>query len=292
MSRWIAVHRHDIPVDSPLWDRFGGILHNGYHRQLRVNRNRKSHLQVWAYVYPAAVYKWERVQNGARATTPSDFAGYGNLLESLEYGKLSQYALQGVAYRDTQPHHRPTSQRAMYWIDWTQAIEIALATIPATHSQSLTQIDFWFVDLIPDWYRAFEIRGQGSLWQTQVEALIKLLKNLRDVPVIGNVYQGGEFLSLWNSIADGAYFENWLWHWSNGARLSGSVRDRIQSQVQATLQAGKRGVLNVPYLPPSEVEFALTEMRAIVEQHPDLFFSEQKNWTNQRSYLAPSTIRV
>jgi hypothetical protein len=83
------------------------------------------------------------------------------------------------------------------------------------------------------------------------------LRNIADVPVVGNIYQGGAHADAFIQSADGLLFENWLWFWSGGSPLSDSARRTIQQRVERTLaDSSKCVVLHVPAMPAYQVDDA------------------------------------
>jgi hypothetical protein len=94
-------------------------------------------------------------------------------------------------------------------------------------------------------------------FQDQLEVMYKCLRNLANVPVLGNVYQGGVHSDAFLEIADGVIFENWLWFWADGSPLSDSTRRTIQQRVERVLaDPSKCVVLHVPCMPANQVAYA------------------------------------
>ncbi len=286
--RWIAIHRHDLRVeDREGWQRFEGILHNGFRRQLNIlNR----HLRVMptpvfmvSYVYPYALYDAKNLKAG-------DFANWGNLLDDFAQDRIPHI-------HESKPSLRPTPQRIGYWVDWTK-VEIPL--ILSRARSALTPdvrryLKFWFVDNIPDWYSALRRVGSECEFSSQVSAMFRLLRQIHDVPVIGNVYQGGVWLGDFLKVADGAFFEDWQWHWTNGAvLLDERTRQSIARNIALTLEKRKHLWLNVPFLTDPMTAHFRREARAILEKarQVPVMFGEHQNFSKAPTHIPPSTVRT
>ncbi|MFQ3611477.1 MAG: hypothetical protein SNJ72_08290, partial [Fimbriimonadales bacterium] len=99
----------------------------------------------------------------------------------------------------------------------------------------------------------------------------------------------GEFLE----IADGVFFENWQWHWTNGATLLPErTRQAIAQGVEQTLQRHKHLWLNVPFLTEPMVAHFRQEARTLLQRadQSPIMFCEHRNHSNDRSRVAPSTL--
>ena len=116
-------------------------------------------------------------------------------------------------------------------------------------------VAYWMVDNIPEWYGA--CGRNATRFAEQVQAMYKCLRNIADVPVVGNIYQGGAHADAFIQNADGLLFENWLWFWANGSPLSDSTRRTIQQRVERVLaDPSKCVVLHVPAMPAHQVAHA------------------------------------
>jgi hypothetical protein len=116
-------------------------------------------------------------------------------------------------------------------------------------------IAYWMVDNIPEWYAA--CGRDATRFAEQVHALCKCLLNIAEVPLVGNIYQGGAHADAFLQVADGLLFENWLWFWANGSLLSSNTIARIESAIARALSnPSKFVVLHVPAMPAQQVAHA------------------------------------
>jgi hypothetical protein len=231
-AQWWAMHRHDIPVNGD-WSGFAGVVHGGYRRQDAVIR-RYPHMYSVIYTAPFCSISLE-------TNRPLDFPNYGNLLDLYE-GDLPRV---GGEFR--------WSWLRGWWIDWTR-VDID-QIISRWRPYVPRHVAYWMVDNIPEWYNA--CGRDATRFVEQVHALCKCLRNIADVPVVGNIYQGGVHADAFLKVADGLLYENWLWFWANGSLLAESTCRTIQQRVERTLaDPSKLVVLHVPAMPAHQVEYA------------------------------------
>jgi hypothetical protein len=94
------------------------------------------------------------------------------------------------------------------------------------------------------------------------------LRNIADVPVVGNIYQGGAHADAFIQVADGLLFENWLWFWADGSPLSDSTRRTIQQRVERVLEdKPKCVVLHVPAMPAHQVADAQKRVLDMLDRY-------------------------
>jgi hypothetical protein len=142
-------------------------------------------------------------------------------------------------------------------VDWTrvdieQIIERWRPRVPK-------HVRYWMVDNIPEWYDA--CGRDAARFKEQVHVLCKCLHNIAEVPIVGNIYQGGAHADAFLQVADGLLFENWLWFWANGSPLSDSTRRTIQQRVESVLAIpSKFVVLHVPAMPAEHVSYAIEQI--------------------------------
>lgn len=231
-AQWIAMHRHDIPVNGD-WSGFHGVVHGGYRRQDAVIR-RYPHMYSVIYTAPFCSVSLE-------TNRPLDFPNYGNLFDGYD-GDLPR---TGGEFR--------WSWYRGWWVDWTR-VDID-QIIDRWRPRVPQHVAYWMVDNIPEWYGA--CGRNATRFAEQVQAMYKCLRNIADVPVVGNIYQGGAHADAFIQNADGLLFENWLWFWANGSPLSDSTRRTIQQRVERVLaDPSKCVVLHVPAMPAHQVAHA------------------------------------
>jgi hypothetical protein len=242
-AEWWAMHRHDIPVNGD-WSGFHGIVHGGYRRQDAVVR-RYPHMYSVIYTAPFCSVSTE-------TNRLFDFPSYGNLFDGYT-GNLPRTG-----------HEFRWSWFRGWWIDWTR-VDID-QIIERWRPQIPKHVRYWMIDNIPEWYRYLaSIRRR---FQDQLEVMYKCLRNLADVPVLGNVYEGGVHADAFVEIADGAIYENWRWFWANGQPLSASTIARIERSIMKTLEnPAKCVVLHVPAMPQAQIADALSQIREKLERY-------------------------
>jgi hypothetical protein len=239
------MHRFDIPVDGD-WRGFAGVAHGGYQRQDNIIR-RNPGLGLYSVIYtmPFCIVAVD-------SDRPFDFPNYGNLFDGYK-GDLPR---TGREFR--------WSWFRGWWIDWTrvdidQIIERWRPRVP-------NHVAYWKVDNIPEWYDA--CGRDAARFVEQVHALYKCLRNILNVPVVGNIYQGGAHANAFIQVADGLLFENWLWFWANGSPLSDSTRRTIQQRVEGALDdPSKFVVLHVPAMPAYQVEYAQKRILDMLDRY-------------------------
>jgi len=242
-TQWIAMHRHDIPVDGD-WSGFAGVAHGGYRRQDAIIRRNPALYSV-IYVPPFCSISME-------TNRPLDFPSYGNLFDGYD-GDLPR---TGGEFR--------WSWFRGWWVNWTrvdidQIIERLRPQIPK-------HVRYWMIDNLPEWYRHFG--SNIRRFQEQVQVMYKCLRNICDVPVFGNGYQGGTHADAFLEIADGLLFENWRWFWSSGQPLSASTIARIEAAIARALDdKPKFVVLHVPAMSNAQVVDALDQIREKLERY-------------------------
>jgi len=238
-SQWIALHRHDLPINSEEWNDFTGVLHAGVQRQSRIIQN-FPHLYGVIYVFPFNII--------SRSTNrPLDFLNRGNLFYGYE-GSLPRVPSS----------YQGDNRYQWEWVDWEhvdidQIIERWSPHIPRF-------IQYWMIDLVPEWYRTC---GRDSeMFFAQVHGMYKCLRGIKDVPVFGNIYQGGEHADFFLEIVDGLLFENWRWFWANGAPLTPDRIQLIEENIQRALSHPKKFVvLQVPSMPSKQIPDAVKQIR-------------------------------
>jgi hypothetical protein len=243
--QWWAMHRHDIPEDGD-WRGFAGVTHGGYRRQDAIIR-RHPGLGLYSVIYTVPYYRVSVETN-----RPFGFPDRGDLFDGYE--------------GDPPRTGREFSGRGFrgWWVDWTrvdidQIIERWQPRVP-------NHVAYWMVDNIPEWYKASG--RDAARFVEQVNALCKCLRNILDVPVVGNIYQGGAHADAFLRVADGLLFENWLWFWANGSPLSDSTRRAIQQRVERALgDPSKFVVLHVPAVPAHQVEFAQKRILEMLQRY-------------------------
>jgi hypothetical protein len=242
-AQWWAMHRHDIPVNGD-WSGFAGVVHNGYRRQDTIIRRNPALYSV-IYVPPFCSVSIE-------TNRLLDFPNYGNLFDGYD----SDLPRTGSEFR--------WSWFRGWWVNWTrvdidQIIERWRPHVPK-------HVAFWMVDNIPEWYHA--CGRNATRFVEQVHALCKCLRNIADVPVFGNIYQGGAHADAFLRVADGLLFENWLWFWANGSLLADSTRRTIQQRVERALtDSSKFVVLHVPAMQAHQVEYAKERVLEMLERY-------------------------
>jgi hypothetical protein len=233
-AQWWAMHRHDIPVDGD-WRGFAGVTHGGYRRQDAIIR-RHPDLGLYSVIYTVPYYRVSLETN-----RPFEFSSRGDLFDGYK-GVLPLIGSEflGSGFRG-------------WWVDWTRVdIDQIIARLRPLVPR---HVAYWMVDNIPEWYKAFG--RDAARFVEQVHVLCKCLRNIHDVPLVGNIYQGGAHADAFLRVGDGLLFENWLWFWANGSPLRDSTRRAIQQRVERALEdPSKFVVLHVPAVPAYEVEFA------------------------------------
>jgi len=242
-AQWIAMHRHDIPVNGD-WSGFAGIAHGGYRRQDAIIR-RYPHMFSVIYTAPFCSVSME-------TNRLLDFPNYGNLFDSYD-GDLPRTG-----------HEFRWSWFRGWWINWTRVdIDQIIARL---RPQIPKHVRYWMIDNLPEWYRY--LGNSKHRFQEQLEVMCKCLRNIADVPVLGNVYQGGAHADAFLEIADGAIYENWRWFWSSGGSLPASTIARIEQSIAKTLEnPAKCVVLHVPAMPNAQVANALDQIREKLERY-------------------------
>jgi hypothetical protein len=186
------------------------------------------------------------------ADRPHDFANYGNLFDSYD-GDLPRTSgeFRGSWFRG-------------WWVNWTR---VDIDQIITRLSPSIPKhVRYWMIDNVPEWYH--HLGNSKSQFQEQLHVMCKCLRNIADVPVLGNVYQGGAHADAFVEIADGAIYENWRWFWSNGQPLPASTIARIEQSITKTLEnPAKCVVLHVPAMPQAQVAGALDQIREKLERY-------------------------
>ena len=242
-AQWIAMHRHDIPVNGD-WSGFHGVAHGGYRRQDAIVRR---YPHMWSVIYTAPFHSISLEQN-----RPLDFPNYGNLFDGYD-GTLPR--LSG--------EFRWSWFRG-WWVNWTRVdIDQIIARL---RPQIPTHVRYWMIDNIPEWYRA--LGNNKARFVEQIHAMYKCLRNIKDVPVFGNIYQGGAHADAFLEVADGLLFENWRWFWASGTSLAASTIARIEEAIENAL-ADKRKfvVLHVPAMPAAQVANAVEQIREKLERY-------------------------
>jgi hypothetical protein len=242
-TQWIAMHRHDIPVNGD-WSGFAGVAHGGYRRQDAIIR-RNPHMFSVICTAPFCSISTE-------TSRLLDFPNYGNLFDGYD-GDLPR---TGSEFR--------WSWFRGWWVNWTRVdIDQIIARL---RPQVPQHVRYWMIDNIPEWYRT---SGYNRARLTeQVRAMYKCLRGIRDVPVFGNVYQGGAHADAFLEVADGLLFENWRWFWSSGQPLPASTIVRIEDAVKRALDdKSKFVVLHVPAMPHAQVAGALDQIREKLERY-------------------------
>lgn len=267
---WLGIHRHDLPIGSFEWQRFVGAVHNGVSRLRRLVDAHPNLKHNGVYVYPYYVEV-----NGQ----PAGFETVGSVALSSE----------PCEFLGVSPFY-PSGNRVGRWLDWVRTdwsvwLE-SFRSLKLSHS-------FWFVDNIPDWYRALVRAGLEAEFEDQVGAFVKFLRNVHDVPVVGNIYNGGSWLSRFLSVADGAFFENSYWFWYSGTTLRPlTQRNQFLSTVDVVRDAGRSVFVGVPYLDKYQVIY----FRDMVSQlGKDVVYLEYRNPesrlpVNDRKLIPPSII--
>ena len=242
-TQWWAMHRHDIPVNGD-WSGFHGVVHGGYRRQDAVIR-RYPHMFSVIYTAPFCSVSME-------TNRLLDFPNYGNLFDSYD-GDLPRTG-----------HEFRWSWFRGWWINWTRVdIDQIVARL---RPQIPKHVRYWMIDNLPEWYRY--LGNSKHRFQEQLEVMCKCLRNIADVPVLGNVYQGGAHADAFLEIADGAIYENWRWFWSSGGSLPASTIARIEQSIAKTLEnPAKCVVLHVPAMPNAQVANALDQIREKLERY-------------------------
>ena len=242
-TQWWAMHRHDIPVDGD-WSGFHGVVHKGYRRQDTIIR-RYPHMYSVIYTVPFCGVSTE-------TNRPLDFANYGNLFDSYG-GDLPR----------TWGEFRWSWFRG-WWINWTRVDVDQIIHRWRPHIPK--HVRYWMIDNIAEWYRHFG--NSKRRFQEQLEVMYKCLRSIADVPVLGNVYQGGVHADAFLEIADGAIYENWRWFWSSGQLLPASTIAQIEQSVKKTLEDPEKCVvLHVPAMSNTQVASALDQIREKLERY-------------------------
>jgi hypothetical protein len=244
-AQWWAMHRHDIPVDGD-WRGFAGVTHGGYRRQDAIIQ-RHPDLGLYSVIYTVPYYRVSVEMN-----RPFEFSSRGDLFDGYK-GVLPLIGSEflGSGFRG-------------WWVDWTRVdIDQIIARLRPLVPR---HVAYWMVDNIPEWYKAFG--RDAARFVEQVHVLCKCLRNIHDVPLVGNIYQGGAHADAFLRVGDGLLFENWLWFWANGSPLRDSTRRAIQQRVERALEdPSKFVVLHVPAVPAYEVEFAKGRIRDMLGRY-------------------------
>jgi len=242
-TQWIAMHRHDIPVDGD-WTGFAGVAHGGYRRQDAIIR-RNPHMFSVVYTPPFSSVSME-------TNRPLDFPSYGNLFDGYS-GDLPRMSGE---FR--------WSWFRGWWINWTR---VDIDQIIARFRPQIPQhVRYWMIDNVPEWYRHFG--NNKRRFQEQLEMMYKCLRGIADVPVFGNIYQGGAHADAFLEVADGLLFENWRWFWSSGQPLPASTIARVEAAVARALEDNSKFVvLHVPAMPNAHVASALDQIREKLERY-------------------------
>jgi hypothetical protein len=237
------MHRHDIPVEGD-WSGFAGVAHGGYRRQDFIIR-RNPHM--FSVIYTAPFFSISLQTN-----RPLDFPNYGNLFDLYD-GKLPRV---GGGFH--------WSWFRGWWVDWTRVdIDQIIARL---RPQIPNHVRYWMIDNIREWYRV--LGNSRARFTEQVHAMCKCLRNIADVPVFGNIYQGGAHADAFLDVADGLLFENWRWFWVDGSPLSSSVIARIEAAIARALSNPvKFVVLHVPAMPQAQVASAVDQIREKLERY-------------------------
>jgi len=242
-TQWIAMHRHDIPVNGD-WSGFAGVAHGGYRRQDTIIR-RYPHMFSAIYTAPFCSISLE-------TNRLLDFPNYGNLFDSYD-GDLPRTG-----------HEFRWSWFRGWWINWTRVdIDQIIARF---RPQIPKHVRYWMIDNLPEWYRY--LGNSKHRFQEQLEVMCKCLRSIADVPVLGNVYQGGAHAEVFLEVADGAIYENWRWFWSSGQSLPAATIARVEQSIAKTLEnPAKCVVLHVPAMPNAQIASALDQIREKLERY-------------------------
>ena len=242
-AQWIAMHRHDIPINGD-WSGFHGIAHGGYRRQDAVIR-RYPHMYSVIYTAPFCSISLE-------TNRLLDFPNYGNLFDSYD-GDLPRTG-----------HEFRWSWFRGWWVNWTRVdVDQIIARL---RPQIPQHVCYWMIDNVPEWYRY--LGNSKRRFQEQLEVMYKCLRSIADVPVVGNVYQGGAHADAFLEVADGLLFENWRWFWSSGMPLSSNTIAAIEAAIARALDdKSKFVVLHVPAMPQAQVASALDQIREKLERY-------------------------
>ena len=237
------MHRHDIPINGD-WSGFHGIAHGGYRRQDAVIR-RYPHMFSVIYTAPFCSISLE-------TNRLLDFPNYGNLFDSYDgdlprtWGELRWSWFCG------------------WWVNWTRVDIEQIINRWRPHIPK--RVRYWMIDNIPEWYRHFG--GNKRRFQEQLEVMYKCLRSIADVPVFGNIYQGGGHADAFLEVADGLLFENWRWFWASGTPLTGSTIARVEAAIARALEDKRKFVvLHVPAMPQAQVAGALDRIREKLERY-------------------------
>ena len=241
--QWWAIHRLDIPVDGD-WRGFTGVAHGGYRRQDFIIR-RNPDLYSAIYVPPFCGVSVE-------TSRLLDFPNYGNLFDGYD-GDLPR---TGGEFR--------WSWFRGWWVNWTRVdIDQIVARL---RPQVPQHVRYWMIDNVPEWYR--HLGNSKHRFQEQLEVMYRCLRMIADVPVLGNVYQGGAHADAFLEIADGAIYENWRWFWSSGQPLPASTIARVEQSIMKTLEnPAKCAVLHVPAMPAAQVSQAIDQIIQKLERY-------------------------
>jgi len=242
-TQWWAMHRRDIPVDGD-WSGFTGVAHGGYRRQDAIIR-RNPHMFSVVCTAPFCSVSVE-------TNRPLDFPNYGNLFDSYDsdlprtWGELRWSWFRG------------------WWVNWTRVdIEQIIARC---RPQIPQHVRYWMIDNLPEWYRHFG--SNKRRFREQLEVMYKCLRSIADVPVFGNVYQGGAHAEVFLEVADGLLFENWRWFWSSGMPLSSNTIAAIEAAIARALEdKSKFVVLHVPAMPKAQIASALDQIHEKLERY-------------------------
>jgi len=270
-AQWIAMHRHDIPINGD-WSGFAGVAHGGYRRQDAIIR-RNPHMFSMVCVPPFCSVSME-------TNRLLDFPNYGNLFDAYD-GDLPR----------TSSEFRWSWFRG-WWINWTR---VDIDQIIARFRPHIPKhVRYWMIDNLPEWYRHF---GSNKLrFQEQVQAMCACLRGIADVPVLGNIYQGGAHADAFLEIADGLLFENWRWFWSSGQPLPASTIARIEDAIARALEDKRKFVvLHVPAMPQAQVANALDRIREKLERYGTervLFYEHRpaSGTTSVRRYIVQTGV--
>jgi len=242
-AQWIAMHRHDIPVDGD-WSGFSGVAHGGYRRSDAIVRR---YPHMFSVVYTAPFHSISMQTN-----RPLDFPNYGNLFDGydLELPRMSG-EFRWSWFRG-------------WWVNWTR-VDIE-QIINRWKTQIPQHVGYWMIDNIPEWYRA--LGTSKARFVEQLSVMYKCLRAIRDVPVFGNIYQGGAHADAFLEVGDGLLFENWRWFWASGTKLAAGTVASIEKAVAKALEKkDKFVVLHVPAMPAAQVADATERIREKLERY-------------------------
>ena len=242
-AQWWAMHRHDIPINGD-WSGFHGVVHGGYRRQDAVVRR---YPRMYSVIYTVPFCGISTEMNRLL-----DFPNYGNLFDGYD----SDLPRTGGEFRWSWFHG--------WWVNWARVdIDQIIARL---RPQIPQHVRYWMIDNVAEWYR--HLGNSKHRFQDQLKAMYHCLRGIADVPVLGNVYQGGAHADAFLEIADGAIYENWRWFWSSGQLLPASTIARVEQSIMKSLENSEKCVvLHVPAMPSTQVANALDQIQEKLERY-------------------------